>query len=85
MPHKQVLHGNVKLACLTKGLVSVSTATDWNNTVDFKYYICLYKKVHVVYILYFFKHSCTNIFRRRSLCTFYSEDILGGFSYDYIY
>ena len=29
-----------------------------------------------LYILYYFKHSCTNIFHRRSLFTFYSVSIL---------
>ena len=45
---------------------------------DISNYICLDTLYHFwlylyfLNILYFFKYSCTNIFHRRSLCTFYS-------------
>ena len=39
-------------------------------------YICLDTSYHFfLNILYFFKYACTNIFHRRSLCTFYKNKI----------
>ena len=35
------------------------------------YIISLFDFIYFLNILYFFKYSCTNIFHRRSLCTFY--------------
>ena len=38
--------------------------------LDTSYHFWLY--LYFLNIIYFFKYSCTNIFHRRSLCTFYS-------------
>ena len=40
-----------------------------NICLESSYHFWLY--LHFLNILYFFKYSCTNIFHRRSLCTFY--------------
>ena len=45
-------------------------------------YICLDTSYHFLALsfLYFFKNSCTNIFHRRSLCTFYTLKYLNIFT-----
>ena len=37
------------------------------------HHIIFWLYLYFLNILYFFKHSCTNIFHRRSLCTFYQN------------
>ena len=39
------------------------------------HHIILWLYLYFINTLYFFKYSCTNIFHRRSLCTFYHEDL----------
>ena len=37
------------------------------------HHIIFWLYLYFLNIIYFFKYSCTNIFHRRSLCTFYTE------------
>ena len=40
------------------------------------HHIIIWLYLHFLNILYFFKYSCTNIFHRRSLCTFYWKYVI---------
>ena len=57
---------------LTYWIVYLHIFLFWHTYLCMSWYIIsfFWLYLHFLNILYFFKYSCTNIFRRRSLCTF---------------
>ena len=60
-----VTHNKANMYTFTFTLIYIFTYI----CLDTSYHFWLY--LYFLNILYFFKYSCTNIFHRRSLCTFY--------------